>query len=201
MHQVPQTREEFERLVLSAKAGGLPFLKALFEVMDVLTSQARAGENPPLACRQGCSFCCHQVVTCTKMEWRVIYEYLLNKGLFRLIGARLRQGADEWRKFYFSCQDQWAHDPFRIRSALGNRACVYLNDAGQCDIYPVRPLPCRVHVSQARCDDHEGRDAQNFRYPWEVWGNNWQIEEDIKSNGQGRNCVTPLPHWLCTIRF
>lgn len=197
----PKDPMELKQRVLILKyRRRLPFLLALYQTIDELTAKARTNENPPLACCAGCDYCCHQVVTCTLMEWRVIREHLLSDPRSVAI-ARLRERAAQWRRLYAEFGGNLPTNPGEIPGILGKQACVFLDDTGKCAVYPVRPLACRVHVSAVRCDEHEGRRAQNFRYLWELWANNWQLEQDAKTNGTGKFGVTPLPHWLCVSRY
>jgi len=179
---------------------GLPFVLALYQVMDELSALARPSIQPPLACCATCSFCCHQMVTCTKMEWRVIHEYLIGNGLLRKLVQRLRAGVERWLKYYSSNRGALEQNPFKLHADHKGQACIYLNQKGCCDIYPVRPMDCRIWVSTIKCGPGVTSGARRAIHPWEEWANSWLLEENARSTNQGKS-VTPLPHWLATIKF
>jgi len=202
-YEIPQTKEEFERLVLAVKeTERLSFVKVVYRVMDELTEQARLNQNPPFVCSAGCSFCCHQLVCCTKMEWRVIHEYLLGRGLLRgEIAHGFRDHKARWLSLYTRRPELFGPDLSTILSEHLGKPCPFLNGQRSCQIYPVRPVDCRTMYSKARCQDWKWPEVVRFPFPWDMWANNMILEEDKRSSGRNIMGVTPLPHWLCTIQF
>jgi Fe-S-cluster containining protein len=96
---------------------------------------------PPLACREGCAWCCHKLVGTTAPEVFRIAQYLqdhLSSEEFALARDRIIQ-RDEERK---ALQDD--------RWTAARLPCSLLVD-DRCSVYPVRPLTCRgFNSSDAR---------------------------------------------------
>lgn len=96
-------------------------------------AEARAGKC--YACRAGCSACCHQVVLCTAAE-------------ALLIGAHLRatRGAPELAatEARLAAQVAAAAGKSYLEYARARIPCAFLDEAGRCTIYEVRPLACRA---------------------------------------------------------
>lgn len=92
-------------------------------------------EKPaPNSCRRGCHHCCYIHVTTTKPEVARIVQAVEEKGI-QIDMERLRRQAD------YGTPDEWSQlDP-------KHRACVFLDDDGDCRIYDVRPSTCRLHFS------------------------------------------------------
>lgn len=92
--------------------------------------------SPPVACKSGCSWCCHQLVPVSVPETARISAYLreLPESEFAKITARLR-ALDRATRGLTSQQ--------RVRVP---KACAYLHD-DQCVIHPVRPLACAEFTS------------------------------------------------------
>jgi len=115
-------------VMLSIKRGSVSPL--MYAVYARLSKTLSAPETPPLACRPGCSHCCHAaVVQATAPE--ILY---LVKGL-----AARRRGE-------LGCPqplNDGADDP---QSSLAARPCAALRD-DLCSVYGGRPLNCRTAVS------------------------------------------------------
>jgi Fe-S-cluster containining protein len=97
--------------------------------------------NPPLACREGCAWCCHKLVGTTAPEVFRIAQYLqdhLSSEELALARDRIIR-RDEERK---ALQDD--------RWSAARLPCSLLVD-DRCSVYPVRPLTCRgFNSSDAR---------------------------------------------------
>ena len=97
--------------------------------------------SPPLACREGCAWCCHKHVGTTSPEVFRIADYLqrhLTPQEFQTIRDRIIQ-RDEQRKGLR--EDRWS---------AARLPCSLLVD-DRCSVYPVRPLTCRgFNSSDAR---------------------------------------------------
>lgn len=98
-----------------------------------MTSGARFIRDVPIACRRGCSHCCHSWVDATAAE--VLFAV---KSIAPAQRSRAVEGVDR------ACQ-QTEGRPFEIRSKMVT-ACALLED-GCCSAYSVRPLVCRSAVS------------------------------------------------------
>ncbi|MBI4053779.1 MAG: YkgJ family cysteine cluster protein [Candidatus Doudnabacteria bacterium] len=196
----PESEEEFCCQVgVVSRINGVSLVKAAYLVCDLLTERALARDGVQLACGKGCSFCCHQMVTCTKGEWEEIHSYLLSRGMLRKQKLRFLRAKAVWLAYFACNQAALEQDPFRIIQDHLNAPCVFLNGDGSCAVYPVRPIDCRTMTSTVRCTQWEGQEgASRCRYPWMAWATNL-----ITLNGQpsGKVSVTPLPHWLATLKF
>lgn len=92
------------------------------------------GDASRIACRPGCAYCCVVNVAVLRPEAATIVAYLerkLSVSQFAALGLKI----DE---MYAGIR--WLDDEERIR---WQKPCVLLDDAGNCSVYPVRPLLCR----------------------------------------------------------
>jgi Fe-S-cluster containining protein len=97
--------------------------------------------SPPLACREGCAWCCHRLVGTTAPEVFRIANYLQKhvapQELERIQDQIVQR--DEQRKSLR--EDRWS---------AARLPCPLLAD-NRCSVYPVRPLTCRgFNSSDAR---------------------------------------------------
>jgi Fe-S-cluster containining protein len=89
--------------------------------------------RPPLACAEGCAWCCHKIVGCAVPEVLRIVSYLqqqLSPEEMAATRNRIVQRDEERRALR---HDRWA---------AKRLACPLLVDQ-RCSVYPVRPLTCR----------------------------------------------------------
>lgn len=105
--------------ITSLNAAPRAKLRHIYRLVDDL-STIRA---PFVACRKGCSYCCHMNVTITKDEAAQIS---------RAAGRRVAQ-------LVASIQ----HEPTKF----AGHACPFLSQDGLCSVYEHRPLACRLHAS------------------------------------------------------
>ncbi|PAB59967.1 YkgJ family cysteine cluster protein [Anaeromicrobium sediminis] len=83
----------------------------------------------------GCTNCCAESVHTYYVEFLNIYDYLMkNKDVYDILIPKIK-------KYYFE-------------ELYKNNKCPFLNEKGQCHIYEVRPLVCRLfgHYTE---DEHE----------------------------------------------
>ena len=106
----------------------------LFELATQLALQTAFPEGSPLACGQGCSWCCYQRVTTTPP-------------LAFCVADGLRGALSEADRAALLEQICTVHDAVRGKAAQARRelrvACPLLQGAGQCMAHPARPLACR----------------------------------------------------------
>jgi Fe-S-cluster containining protein len=100
--------------------------------------------RPPLACREGCAWCCHKVVGTSAAEVLRISTYLRNQlspQELQLVQERVVHLNEERRS---PQQDRWAAARLPCPLLVNNR----------CSVYPVRPLTCRGYNSSdaSRCE-------------------------------------------------
>lgn len=91
-------------------------LARYFRQLDADLAQAERGQN--LACRAGCHFCCHQAVSTIPIEMDRVLELI-----------------DTW--------DEAPRTELQARLKDRQRTLCPLNSDGLCQVYEVRPSPCR----------------------------------------------------------
>ena len=104
--------------------------------IDATLEQLRR-RGAPIACKSGCSFCCHLRVTVTPLEAIALFRYLkaqIPAALAAQIEARILANADEIARM--SEAEHWGR----------NLKCAFLVD-GACSAYRARPLACALHHS------------------------------------------------------
>lgn len=92
------------------------------------------GDASRIACGPGCAHCCVVSVAVLRPEAVTIVAYLerkLSAGHFLALAQKVDTLAAELR---------WLDEEERIRQ---RRPCALLDGAGNCSVYPVRPLLCR----------------------------------------------------------
>lgn len=132
--------EEIERWVkeikTDIKVNPIGMILGIYEYIDEAVQKEKIAERS--TCKRGCSFCCKMNVTISEYEAIAIGDYCRKNGI----------GID---KAYLS--RQLAYPPLEIPCSPVS-ACVFLK-AGECSIYKVRPLACRLYNSvddPAYCD-------------------------------------------------
>lgn len=111
------------------------------------------GGNGEVACRSGCSHCCHQSVGITPLEGFAIVEHL-----------RSTRSADELTGVLSKLEERGSEtDGLTAAEQYSPRfPCVFL-EGGACSIYEARPLVCRgmnsldAEACQKRMFDEEAR--------------------------------------------
>ena len=94
----------------------------------------KQGVKKPVACKAGCCYCCHQMLSPTIPEVLSISRHVSDafSGEQR---AALLEAIGEYERYT---------QPFRGgKEAFYNRPCVFLDDRGFCSIYEFRPFKCR----------------------------------------------------------
>jgi Fe-S-cluster containining protein len=197
-------RHEFEAAVEKKIREGLSFVSAVYQGLDEDVARQIEREGLALACQQGCNFCCHLLVSCTQIEWDEIASFIrkLPRPKRRGMAKRYYRLVEKWRSYY-----ERQGRP-RVTFSSGyilnqnqdweGRPCAFLNSRGGCDIYPVRPIDCRILTSTTRCTSWHQKGAKRFRFESEIWANQMILD---KQGELGRQTVTPLLHWLLAKRI
>ena len=105
------------------------------DVLEAAFVEAEARAGMGYACRAGCSACCHQLVLCTAPEALLIAHQLrrtLTASALAVALARLDTQVAAAAGLGFLGYSQ-ARIP-----------CAFLDGAGACSIYAVRPMACRA---------------------------------------------------------
>jgi hypothetical protein len=106
--------------------------RALVTRVDEFEAAVRARRHLDMACRAGCSLCCHVQLTVCDVEADFMREHL--ESLDEPARARLRERLDE-------------------AGSSARDACIFLEDDGRCAAYMGRPLVCRTQGLPLRYPD------------------------------------------------
>lgn len=196
MSGIELTEELFKREVAQrVDHQGLSFILAVYAVLDEFVQAELRRTNIILACGQGCSLCCHQLVTCTEMEADAVCKYINELGLNKKATIKkLKIAAARWQRYYQLHQDKIKSDCFApITDWLGKPCCFLSEKTKSCLIYPVRIIDCRTYTSELKCVPGN-MPVKRFRFECEEWANNFILDRQKELTGN-RN-VTPLIHWM-----
>jgi len=136
----------------------------LVQIVDLALADAARRAGPWLACRPGCTQCCHGAFAINALD-----AMRLRAGLDRLrvdaprAASALEQRARAWRDTYAS---EFPGDPVsgelgrseqereRFDDFANDAPCPALNpSSGLCDVYDYRPMTCRVFGPPTRLAD------------------------------------------------
>lgn len=117
--QLIETEDKLPALVRGHNAATPSKLHQIYQVADEL-SRVRA---PFVACKRGCSACCHMNVSLTRAEAERLAKASGRKA------ARVRS------------------EPRHAPDAFAGQPCPFLDWKGACSVYADRPLSCRKHSS------------------------------------------------------
>lgn len=206
------TQESFREAVEEKIAGGLSFVLAVYRTFDEFFEKEFQVSGVTLACKKGCSNCCHTLITCTEMEFNEAIHFigLLPKHVRFPLLRRLRQFARDWRDYYRANERRLNMDPFASFNEWEGRPCPFLNEEdGSCAIYPVRIMDCRTLTSLIPCVspvtevvipcELHTEGPGRYRFQGETWANNLIAEEQQRKLGLPDPRLfqsTPVHHWL-----
>ena len=97
---------------------------ALVAKLDAFSQRVEHAQREWLTCRRGCDQCCRQSRSAFAVELEQIRKYVAEQSTEFRTDLKRR----------LNSQDVQA----------GER-CIFLNEEGSCDVYPVRPIICRTH--------------------------------------------------------
>ena len=166
----------------------------LVQIMDAAFADAARRAGPMLACRPGCTQCCHGAFAINGLD-----AARLQSGMNALdisdpdTAAELRRRAQAWLVQY---RPDFPGDPStgllgtseedqaRFEDFANDAPCPALNpETGLCDIYPFRPMTCRVFGPPVRVADGDALACCELCF---VGATDDQIAA----------CEMPLPHEL-----
>ncbi len=187
----PENEKQFETLIRRViRSENVTPVRAIQLTVSQLSEDQIKQDGTQLACGQGCTACCHQMVCVSPAEWEIIEEFLRSQPTDWL---------DELKKDSLALRQDWLiymmtgrtnQGQMRVHADWMNRPCVFLSKEGACRIYKVRPTVCRVVTSTRRCEiDEIESEAVRWRYPWEKWGD--LMEDESAASG-----VTPLLYYV-----
>jgi len=136
----------------------------LVQIMDAAFAEAaeRAGER--LACRQGCTQCCHGSFALSAMDVLRLGEGMdIQRATDPALAAQIERRARAWIAEH---EEEFPGDPHtgllgtsnfdqeRFEGFANEAACPALDpESGRCDVYAWRPLTCRVFGPPVRMGD------------------------------------------------
>lgn len=104
------------------------------------------------SCIRGCDWCCYQSVEILNWEESLILHYI-SHGLSASQRSRIREKLLNWLDYFDSrmpanrvLQANDVFVDFRLQQAKDRFPCIFLHNR-ECSIYAVRPLCCRMHVT------------------------------------------------------
>ncbi|TAN57004.1 hypothetical protein EPN15_05740 [Patescibacteria group bacterium] len=206
MDQYPFSKKEFENLVRrEAAARKVSFVRALYMVSDGLTERWRKEhrEIKPI-CQKGCSFCCHQIATCTAIEWEEIVPFVMRqKKLFR---KRLHKMRGKWLWYLERNQNRLVSDPEKLLDDWRGTPCIFLGGDGGCLIYDVRPLQCRTLDSSKACVSWHQPEVRKYHFLWEGFAYILLEEEQERLGREGEggsliNLASRMESSQCVSRY
>jgi len=117
---------------------------------------ARQPPRPPLACREGCAWCCRKTVGTAVPEVERVVHYIRANFSLEQLAALQARALELVEKRRALKNDRWA---------ASRLPCVFLNDE-RCSVYPVRPLTCRGFTSSnARACERSYRERPRVEIP------------------------------------
>lgn len=134
-------------------------LKELYSIYERAVQQI----NQYISCRKGCSECCYVYVDTTAIEAELIRRYVKENFQSSKV-SELACKAKETAKEMPHYQDIENADDNEINIIAKNYfrkriPCLFLTDKGECSIYEVRPVNCRIFNSVSspeRCRINNG---------------------------------------------
>ena len=118
-------------------------------------SAQRAADGRPIACKEGCSHCCHMRVVATVPEVIAVANFIARHFLGDAVEATRKRVIETDEKTRGLSDEQWG---------VAHHACPLLVD-GKCSVYAARPLDCRGYNST---DVDACRAAARDYLDWQV---------------------------------
>jgi hypothetical protein len=110
---------------------------AAFAERSCADMQVEADDRRPIACKSGCSYCCHMRVVATVPEVIALADFIAVNLSAPAIEALRHRVAETDMKTHGLSDEQWG---------AGRFACPLLVE-GKCSVYAARPLDCRGYNS------------------------------------------------------
>ncbi len=132
----------------------LPSPGALASLQKIYALWRQWEKRFSLACQPGCAACCTQAVLATRLET----EYLAQAFPAETTAILAQVSDRQWpaprlttNQFAALClaRSPEPDDPYQPQSA----PCLFLDARGRCQVYPARPLACRIMASTRPCHE------------------------------------------------
>ncbi|AKM82430.1 TPA: YkgJ family cysteine cluster protein [Candidatus Berkelbacteria bacterium] len=164
-------RKAFELLVaLTSRENGLKPIEAIYRIVDELLSETIKRGDIHLACSEGCTHCCHQLVAASDVEWQLIEKYIAEMPVEdrSILLKKMKDGYTRWQDYLSSLPDSRRQSSrqnteLMLEDWYGTYPCPFLNESS-CGIYSVRPLLCRAFTSTSKCTSTNNSECVQFRF-------------------------------------
>lgn len=114
-------------------------------------------------CKKGCAFCCYQQVLINEAEGRFLTDYLAEHP--DLVDAEQLNRHRLWPHHSMRELNRQNDSDSWNGPKIEDKRCPMLNPKkGLCNIYEVRPMPCRIHQAISdpeNCDPAHNRDVSS----------------------------------------
>jgi Fe-S-cluster containining protein len=166
----------------------------LVQIMDAALAEAARRAGDRLACRPGCTQCCHGAFAISPLDaLRLAAGMNTLRATQPALAAEIERRAQSWIEEH---GDAFPGDPAtgllgtsdadqeRFEEFANEAACPALDPAtGRCDVYPWRPMTCRVFGPPVRMGDGEALGCCELCFVGAA-------EAEIAA------CEMPIPHEL-----
>jgi Fe-S-cluster containining protein len=142
------------QIAIRREKGKTTFLAAAYEVFDELT--AYLFKKIRFFCHAGCNLCCHQPVLVSPIELGEIKLFVdnLDQATRSSIESRFLAVKHDWLGWIGQFRKSEPPTEAQIYERWKGHKCFCLNLSGRCDIYPVRPIVCRLSCNDLECVDY-----------------------------------------------
>lgn len=204
------TEETFQKTVQKKMAeGNLSFILATYQTLDEFFEKELKASGVTLACKKGCSDCCHTLITSTEMEIDEAIGFInhLPRTTRMPIVKRVISMSREWRDYYNKNELHIKIEPSKVFKDW-QKPCPFLGENGSCDVYPVRIVDCRTLTNLRACAypertsffaDVDTQGPVRYRFLSETWASNLIMDNQQKKFSifnAPQSSVTPILHWL-----
>jgi Fe-S-cluster containining protein len=142
----------------------------LVQIMDVSLAEAAGRAGAFLACRIGCTQCCHgafaiNALDATRLRSGMNELHVTNPPLAVKIERRAQTWIEEHGPNFPGDRNSGLlgsspEDRARFEDFADDAACPALDPAtGRCDVYTWRPMTCRVFGPPVRTEDEDGAEG------------------------------------------
>jgi len=130
--------------------------------LDRLLEFAKSISKRPVTCRAGCSSCCSEPLTVSKLEAQHIWDRLPEETRQAMV-PKIQAWVVAMETSGLQAFHSDGLDAVQYRRL--NLVCPLLSADGLCSVYADRPTSCRLHMAvgpRACCDDLARRPRQEF---------------------------------------
>ena len=153
--QITQREHALSRAELKSQ-GWKPALAASQKRQDAMAGLIASTITPPLACKAGCSYCCHFKVGARAEEVFQIVDYVRTK----FSAPRLQRLQEDVARNAATMRGKTSEEQLAV-----NLPCALL-DNGQCSVYAVRPASCRkFHATDVAGCKQSFDEPENLAIP------------------------------------